>query len=159
MLSRREKTIVDHILHHHQPPTFKLDRIVTVHNVPHACVKRHEIVARKKWLFGTSTFRVLRQQQHHNNNRGDHDYLFDTWYSSTRLLYMCKFFFLLFSIPFMIFALLFSPSRNSDPGSHIRLFSPPTHYGSCLAFLSREGFSTSLVDLRRTNCMHGSEEG
>ena len=29
-------------------------------------------------------------------------------------------------------------SRNSDPGSHSRLFSPPTHYGPCLAFLSRE---------------------
>ena len=27
-----------------------------------------------------------------------------------------------------------SPSRNSDPGSHSRLFFPPTHYGSCLAF-------------------------
>ena len=28
------------------------------------------------------------------------------------------------------------PSRNSDPGSHRRLFSPPTHCGSCLALLS-----------------------
>ena len=27
------------------------------------------------------------------------------------------------------------PRRNSDPGSHSSLFSPPTHYGSCLAFL------------------------
>ena len=26
------------------------------------------------------------------------------------------------------------PSRNSDPGSHSRLFSPLTHYGPCLAF-------------------------
>ena len=38
------------------------------------------------------------------------------------------------------------PSRNSDPGSHInsRLFFPPLHYGSCLAFLSREDFSSFL---------------
>ena len=55
-----------------------------------------------------------------------------------------------FSIPF-IFALSFSlpPCRNSDPGSHSRLFSPSTHYGSCLAFFSREDFSSSLVDSRR----------
>ena len=35
--------------------------------------------------------------------------------------------FTFFSIPFIIFALLFSlpPSRNSDPGSRSRLFSPP----------------------------------
>ena len=48
-----------------------------------------------------------------------------------------------FFIPFIVFALLFSlpPSRNSDPGSHSILFSPPPHYGSCLAFLSREDFS------------------
>ena len=50
------------------------------------------------------------------------------------------YFFPFFSIPFMIFALLFAlpPSRNSDPGSHSRLFSPPTHYGSRLAFFFRE---------------------
>ena len=38
-------------------------------------------------------------------------------------------------IPF-VFALLFSllPSRNSDPGSHCRLFSPPPHHGSCPSF-------------------------
>ena len=47
-----------------------------------------------------------------------------------------SFFLFLFPIPFIIFALLFSllPSRNSDPGSHRRLFSAPAHYGSCLAF-------------------------
>ena len=58
------------------------------------------------------------------------------------LLTEISFFF--FSIPFIIFALLFSlpPCRNSDPGSHSRLFSPPTHNGSCLAFLSREDFSS-----------------
>ena len=47
------------------------------------------------------------------------------------------------------------PSRNSDPGSHNRLFSPPTHYGSCLAFLSREDFcSFFLVDSRRIVLTH-----
>ena len=55
------------------------------------------------------------------------------------------------------FALLFSlpPSRNSDPGSHSRLFSPDTHNGSCLAFLSREDFPapSSLVDSHASNCM------
>ena len=61
-----------------------------------------------------------------------------------------------FSIPFMMFALLFSlpASRNSDPGSHSRLFSPPTNYGSCLALLSREDFSSSLVDSRRIVLTH-----
>ena len=46
------------------------------------------------------------------------------------------------------------PSRNSDPGSHSRLLSPPAHYGSCLAFLSREDFSSSLVDSRRIVLTH-----
>ena len=52
---------------------------------------------------------------------------FNTWYIITRFLF---FSFFLFSIPFIIFALLFSlrPSRNSNPGSHSRLFSPPAHY-------------------------------
>ena len=54
---------------------------------------------------------------------------------------------------YYIFALLLSlpptSSRNSDPGSHSRLFSPPTQSGSCLAFLAREGFSFSLADWRR----------
>ena len=55
----------------------------------------------------------------------------------------------------IIFALLFSlpPSRNSDPGSHSRLFSPPTHYGSCLAFLPREDFSF-LPSLTRVVLTH-----
>ena len=54
------------------------------------------------------------------------------------------FFFFFPSHSFIMFALLFSlpPSRNSDPGSNSRLFFPPTHYGSCLAFLSREDFSS-----------------
>ena len=60
-------------------------------------------------------------------------------------------FVLFFPIPFTIFALLFSlpPSRNSDPGSHTRLFPPPAHSDSCLALLSREDFRSSLVDSRR----------
>ena len=37
---------------------------------------------------------------------------------------------------------------------HIAGSSPPTRYGSCLAFLSREDFSSSLVDLRRTALTH-----
>ena len=45
-------------------------------------------------------------------------------------------------------------SRNSDPGSHSRLFSPPTHYGSCLGFLSRGDFSSFLVDSRRFVLTH-----
>ena len=59
-----------------------------------------------------------------------------------------------FSITFIVFALLFAlpPSRNSDPGSHSRLFSPPTHYGSCLAFLSREDFSSFFPRRLASNC-------
>ena len=62
----------------------------------------------------------------------------------------------IFSIPFTIFALLFSlpPSRNSDPGSHGRLFSPPTHGGSCLAFLSREDFSSFFPRRLASNCAY-----
>ena len=61
-----------------------------------------------------------------------------------------------FFIPFIIFALQFSlpPSRNSDPGSHRRLFSPPTHYGSCLAFLSRENFSSFFPRWLASNCAY-----
>ena len=52
--------------------------------------------------------------------------------------------------------------RNSDPGSHSRLFSPPTHYGSCLThygsclgfFLFLRDFSSSLVDSRRVVLTH-----
>ena len=42
-----------------------------------------------------------------------------------------------FPIPFIIFALLFSlpPSRNSDPGSHSRLFSPLPTTVPALRFL------------------------
>ena len=52
-------------------------------------------------------------------------------------------FFFFLPIPFIVSTLLFSllPSRNSDSGS-LAGSSPPTHYGSCLAFLSREDFSS-----------------
>ena len=43
--------------------------------------------------------------------------------------------------------LLFSPSppsSNSGPGSHDRLFPPPPHYGTCLAFLWRYYFGPFL---------------
>ena len=54
-----------------------------------------------------------------------------------------------FSILCIIFDNLFSlpPGRSSDPGSHSRLFSPPTHYGPCLAFLSRQDFLSTLSSL------------
>ena len=61
------------------------------------------------------------------------------------------------SVPFIIFALLFSlpPSRNSDPGSHSRLFSPLTHYGPCLAFFFREMSAlSSLFDSDRIAPTH-----
>ena len=41
------------------------------------------------------------------------------------------------------------PSRNSDPGSHSRLFSPPTHYGSCLAFVIATRFQLFLPSSTR----------
>ena len=43
-----------------------------------------------------------------------------------------------FSWPFFSLSLF----RNSDPGSHSRRFSSPTHYGPCLAFFSREDLSS-----------------
>ena len=46
------------------------------------------------------------------------------------------------------------PSRTSDPGSHSRLFSLPTHYGSCLAFLSREDFSSFSPRRLASNCAY-----
>ena len=69
---------------------------------------------------------------------------------ATTIVCVCVF------IPCIIFALLFSlpPSRNSGPGSHSRLFSPPTHYGSCLAFLSREDFSSFLLSTRYRPRIH-----
>ena len=66
------------------------------------------------------------------------------------------FFLFFFSIPFIIFALLFSlpPSRNSDPGSHSRLFSTPTRYGSCLGFFIARRFQLFLPSSTRVvTCM------
>ena len=50
------------------------------------------------------------------------------------------------------FSFSLPPRRNSDPGSHSKLFSPPLHYGSYL--LSREDFSSFLVDSRRIVLPH-----
>ena len=71
-------------------------------------------------------------------------------------IYIYIYIFFPYQVPFIIVALLFSltPSHNSDPGSHSGLFSLPPHYGSCLAFLSREDFSSSLVDSRRIVLTH-----
>ena len=45
--------------------------------------------------------------------------------------------------------------RNTDPGSHSRLLSSRTHYGSCLAFLSRDDFGSFLPRrLARTGYTH-----
>ena len=71
-------------------------------------------------------------------------------------------FVLFFSIPFIIFARLFSlppiSSRNSDPGSRSRLFFPPTHYSCSFRALHfyREKISalSSLVDSRRIVLTH-----
>ena len=41
------------------------------------------------------------------------------------------------------------PSRNSDPGSHSRLFSPPTHYGSYLASFFARRFQLFLPSSTR----------
>ena len=63
-----------------------------------------------------------------------------------------------FPIAFVTFALVISlpPSRNSDPGSHSRLFFPPTHDCSCLAFFSREDSSSFsyLIGSRRNVLAH-----
>ena len=75
---------------------------------------------------------------------------------------LCTFFSLLFFLLFFfhpiytIFALLFSlpPSRNSDPGSHSRLFSPPTYYGSGLEFLSREDLSSFFPRRLTSDCAY-----
>ena len=59
-------------------------------------------------------------------------FLFNFFFSSSHLILSSLFF---FSLP---------PGRSSDPGSHSRPFSPRPYYGSCLAFLSREDFSSSF---------------
>ena len=101
-----------------------------------------------------------------NNNNNTHIYIYIYTYihthiyiyrtktcTSTRYVCcVCCFFF----TPFNIFALLFSlpSSRNSDPGSHSRLFSPHTHYGSCLAFLSWQHFSPFFPRRLASNCAY-----
>ena len=69
----------------------------------------------------------------------------------TRYSFFLFFFFFpshVLSSPFSSLSLLYTCSRNSDLGSHSRLFSP-TPYGSCLAFFCREMISAlySLVDV------------
>ena len=54
---------------------------------------------------------------------------------------------------FSLFGFSRPPSRNSDPGSHSRLF-PPPHYGSCLAFLSGEDFSSFFPRRPASNCAY-----
>ena len=61
--------------------------------------------------------------------------------------------------PTLFFGLLFSlsllfNSRNSDPGSHSRLFPPRIYYGSCLEFLSRENFSSFFPPRLASNCAY-----
>ena len=51
--------------------------------------------------------------------------------------------------PSFSLSLLLIRSRNSDPGSHSRLFAPPSHFGSWLAFLSREVFRCFLPSSTR----------
>ena len=69
---------------------------------------------------------------------------------------------LFFSIPVIIFALLFlSPSynsRNSNPGSRIRLFPPPLPTTVCALHFYREKISvlSSLVDSRRVVLTHAT---
>ena len=71
------------------------------------------------------------------------------------LVFLFLFLFSILPIHYLRPSFSFPPSRNSDPGSHSRLFSPPTpQYGSRLAFLSREDFSSSLVDSRRIVLTH-----
>ena len=46
------------------------------------------------------------------------------------------------------------PSRNSDPGSHSRLLSPSTHYGSCHAFFIARIFQLFPRRLASNFCEH-----
>ena len=62
-------------------------------------------------------------------------------------------FFRFFCIPSSPFYSL-HPSRNSDPGSHSRLFSPPTQNDSCLALLSREDFSSFFPRRLASDCAY-----
>ena len=69
---------------------------------------------------------------------------------------MLFFFFSFFSSLLLSSSFLFSlpPSRNSDPGSHSRLFSPAAHYGSCLACFSREDCRAFFPRRLVSNCAY-----
>ena len=71
-------------------------------------------------------------------------------YSHTRFLFFFYFPSHLLCSPFYSLP----PSRNSDPGSRDRLFFPPTHCGSCLAFSSREDFSSLFPRRLASNCAY-----
>ena len=77
---------------------------------------------------------------------------YNTWYGTRYLvlLYQVGIYLCLLVPGVHVFAIhtYVSPFLNSDPGSHSKLFSPSTHNGSCLAFFSREDFS-SFFDSRR----------
>ena len=76
--------------------------------------------------------------------------------SYTILLYCFVF---VISIPFITFALLFSPPRTvviTQIRRHVSIVdsSPPSPYGSCLAFLLREGWSTFFPRRLASNCAY-----
>ena len=83
-------------------------------------------------------------------------------YPDTVLFFSFFFFFPshVLSSPFSSLSLLYTCSRNSDLGSHSRLFSP-TPYGSCLAFFCREMISAlySLVDVLKALVHWATGEG
>ena len=68
-------------------------------------------------------------------------------------IYFFFFFFFCHLIYYLRPSFSLPPSRNSDPGSHSRLFSPP-HYGPCLVFLWREGFSLIFPRRLASNCAY-----
>ena len=76
-----------------------------------------------------------------------------TWYTA-----VSQFFFFFLIIPFITFALLSSlpPSRNADPGSHSRLFSPPCplRFVPCIFYRENISALSSLVDSRRIVLTH-----
>ena len=77
------------------------------------------------------------------------------WYSHTKWNHSVDHHFF-FPIPFIIFALLLPlpPSRNSDPGSHNRLVSPPPTTIRALHSLLREDFSCFFPRRLASNCAY-----
>ena len=59
----------------------------------------------------------------------------------------------LFSSPFYSLSLLVV-TQIGVPGFHSRLFFPPTHCGSCLAFFSREEFSSFFPRRLASDCAY-----